>query len=131
MLKSKRELNLLIAHVAFQHHETMDGQGLPRRLTGDEIHLYAKITAVANTYDNLLSDLSEGRRMLPHEACERMMVLAGDKLDREIVIQFLRIVSVYPTGSSVRLSTGNGGSRRTAPRTAGPSYRTCRQGQRG
>ncbi|ALS24221.1 MULTISPECIES: HD-GYP domain-containing protein [Paenibacillus] len=105
VLKSKRELNLLIAHVAFQHHETMDGQGLPRRLTGDEIHLYAKITAVANTYDNLLSDLSEGRRMLPHEACERMMVLAGDKLDREIVIQFLRIVSVYPTGSSVRLST--------------------------
>ncbi|CRF28598.1 Cyclic di-GMP phosphodiesterase response regulator RpfG [Mycobacterium tuberculosis] len=105
VLKAKRELNLLIAHVAFQHHETMDGQGLPRRLTGDEIHLYAKITAVANTYDNLLFDLSEGRRLLPHEACERMMVLAGDKLDREIVIQFLRIVSVYPTGSSVRLST--------------------------
>lgn len=105
VLKAKRELNLLIAHVAFQHHETIDGQGLPRRLTGDEIHLYAKITAVANTYDNLLSDLSEGRRLLPHEACERMMVLAGEKLDREIVIQFLRIVSIYPTGSSVRLST--------------------------
>ncbi|MBP1157533.1 MULTISPECIES: HD domain-containing phosphohydrolase [unclassified Paenibacillus] len=104
-LKAKRELNLLIAHVAFQHHETMDGQGLPRRLKGEEIHLYAKITAVANTYDNLLFDLSEGRRLLPHEACERMMVLAGEKLDREIVIQFLRIVSVYPTGSSVRLST--------------------------
>ncbi|XOK60497.1 HD-GYP domain-containing protein [Paenibacillus elgii] len=105
VLKHKRELSLLIAHVAFQHHETMDGQGMPRQLPGDEIHLYARIVAVADTYDNLLFDLSEGRRMLPHDACERMMVLAGEKLDREIVIQFLRTVSVYPTGTSVKLST--------------------------
>jgi HD-GYP domain-containing protein (c-di-GMP phosphodiesterase class II) len=105
VLKNKRELSLLIAHVAFQHHEQMDGEGLPRSMQGDQIHLYARITAVANTYDNLLFDLSLGRRMHPHEACEQMMVLAGSKLDREIVIHFLRTVSVYPTGASVRLST--------------------------
>jgi len=105
VLKSKRELSLLIAHVAFQHHERIDGTGSPRQLEGDQIHLYAKITAVANTYDNLLFDVSLGRPMLPHEACEHMMALAGTHLDREIVIHFLRIVSVYPTGASVRLST--------------------------
>ncbi|MDF2960416.1 MAG: metal dependent phosphohydrolase [Paenibacillus sp.] len=105
ILKNKRELSLLIAHVAFQHHERIDGTGIPRRVQGDQIHLYAKITAVANTYDNLLFDLSLGRRMLPHEACEHMMALAGTHLDREIVIHFLRTVSVYPTGASVRLST--------------------------
>ncbi|TBL71171.1 HD-GYP domain-containing protein [Paenibacillus thalictri] len=105
LLKHKRELSLLIAHVAFQHHETMDGQGIPRRVPGDQIHLYARIAAVANLYDNMLHDLSEGRRILPHVACERLMALAGTKLDREVVIQFLRSVSVYPTGASVRLST--------------------------
>ncbi|WP_028552382.1 HD-GYP domain-containing protein [Paenibacillus sp. UNC451MF] len=105
MLKNKRELSLLIAHVAFQHHERIDGEGIPRQLPGDQIHLYAKIAAVANTYDNLLFDLSLGRRMLPHEACEHMMALAGTELDREIVIHFLRTVSVYPTGASVKLST--------------------------
>ncbi|MCZ8514139.1 HD domain-containing protein [Paenibacillus filicis] len=105
VLKQKRELSLLIAHVAFQHHETMDGQGVPRALNGEEIHLYAKIVAVANTYDNLLFDAATGKRMLPHEACEHMMVLAGGKLDREVVIQFLRTVSIYPTGTSVKLST--------------------------
>lgn len=105
VLKNKRELSLLIAHVAFQHHEHVDGSGLPRRVKGDQIHLYAKITAVANTYDNLLFDLSLGRRMLPHEACEHMTALAGTQLDRDIVIHFLRTVSVYPTGASVRLST--------------------------
>ncbi|MEI7025880.1 HD-GYP domain-containing protein [Paenibacillus sp. y28] len=105
VLKQKREFNLLIAHVAFQHHERIDGQGIPRGLAEEQIHLYAKIVAVANTYDNLLFDESTGKRLLPHEACEQMMALAGTQLDHEVLVQFLRIVSVYPTGTSVRLST--------------------------
>jgi putative nucleotidyltransferase with HDIG domain len=104
MIKNKREFSLLIAHVAFQHHETPDGQGIPRQLDGEQIHLYAKIVAVANLFDNLISNLSNVRKMLPHEACEHMMAMAGDKIDREVLIQFLRTVSIYPTGSSVRLS---------------------------
>lgn len=104
LLKNKREFSLLIAHVAFQHHEDLIGEGVPRGLTSEEIHIYAKITAVANMYDNLLFDVSLGRRMLPHEACEHMMALAETKLDRDVLIQFLKIVSIYPTGASVRLS---------------------------
>ncbi|ANE45426.1 metal dependent phosphohydrolase [Paenibacillus swuensis] len=106
LLKNKREYNLLIAHVAFQHHESEDGTGVPREVGSDQIHLYAKIVAVANTYDNLLHDERVGgKRMLPHEACEHMMALAESRLDRETVIDFLRTVSVYPTGVSVRLSS--------------------------
>ncbi|NQX62474.1 HD-GYP domain-containing protein [Paenibacillus qinlingensis] len=104
LLKNKREFNLLIAHVAFQHHEALNGEGVPRGITGDDIHLYAKITAVANMYDNLLFDMSAGRRKLPHEACEYMLALAETKLDRDVLIQFLKIVSIYPTGTSVRLT---------------------------
>ncbi|MFD0696854.1 HD-GYP domain-containing protein [Paenibacillus sp. GCM10027628] len=109
LIKNKREFSLLIAHVAFQHHEALDGSGVPRGLMSEEIHLYAKITAVANMYDNLLFDVSSGRRMLPHEACEHMMALAGTKLDRDVLIEFLKIVSIYPTGASVRLSTRESG----------------------
>ncbi|MBB6730236.1 HD-GYP domain-containing protein [Cohnella zeiphila] len=104
LLKMKREYSLLSAHVAFQHHEKVDGTGTPRGLPGEEIHLYAKITAVANTYDNLLTDLSEGRRLMPHEALERMHAMSGTALERDVLVEFLRIVSVYPNGISVRLS---------------------------
>jgi HD-GYP domain-containing protein (c-di-GMP phosphodiesterase class II) len=77
---------------------------------GDQIHIYAKIVTVANMFDNLQYNLSAGgKRMLPHEACEHMMALAGTKLDRDVLIHFLRTVSVYPTGSSVRLSTKESG----------------------
>jgi HD-GYP domain-containing protein (c-di-GMP phosphodiesterase class II) len=105
LLKLKREYSLLIAHAAFQHHEHVDGTGIPRGLTGSAIHPYAKIIAVANTYDNLIATLDEkGRRMPPHEACERMMAMAGRELDKEVLIEFLKTVSIYPTGASVRLT---------------------------
>ncbi|CAM2919918.1 HD domain-containing phosphohydrolase [Paenibacillus taichungensis] len=104
LIKSKREFNLLVAHTALQHHEHVDGTGLPRGIQGKDIHLFAKIVSAANTYDNLINGLS-GRIMLPHEACEEMMAMSGTKLDRDILIEFNRSVSVYPNGTAVRLST--------------------------
>lgn len=105
ILKMKREYSLLIAHVAFQHHEAVDGSGQPRGITGDEIHLYAKIVAVANAYDNLLYPSSDSEKpMLPHEACERLNSLSGTLLDHEVLTQFMKVVSIYPNGISVRLS---------------------------
>jgi HD-GYP domain-containing protein (c-di-GMP phosphodiesterase class II) len=104
LLKNKREYSLLISHVAFQHHEAIDGSGLPRGLRGEEIHTYAKIAAVANTYDNLLFSSGEEKSLLPHEACERLSALSGTKLDHEVLVQFMQIVSIYPNGISVKLS---------------------------
>lgn len=105
IMKLKREYSLLVAHVPFQHHEHVDGTGIPRGVAGDAIHPYAKIVTVANTYDNLLSGIREsGSKMKPHEACERLMTMAGKELDRNILVEFLKTVSVYPTGASVRLT---------------------------
>ncbi|HEX7056632.1 MAG TPA: HD domain-containing phosphohydrolase [Bacilli bacterium] len=105
LLKTKREYSLLISHICLQHHETIDGNGIPRRLNGDKIHAFAKIVAIANLYDNLISGFSHGKRFLPHEACERISALAGVTLEHEYVLHFLKTVSVYPTGTSVKLST--------------------------
>lgn len=106
ILKHKREFNLLIAHTALQHHERLNGTGVPRGLTAEGIHLYPKIVAVANMYDNLVGGGSGDRRaMLPHEACEELMACSEQLLDRDVLVEFMRIVSVYPTGTAVRLST--------------------------
>ncbi len=104
LLKNKREYSLLIAHVAFQHHEAIDGTGVPRGLKGEEIHTYAKIVAVANTYDNFIYNSSDERPLLPHEACERLSAMSGTLLDHEVLVQFMRIISIYPNGISVKLS---------------------------
>lgn len=106
ILKHKREFNLLIAHTALQHHERLNGTGLPRGLNKEEIHLFPKIVAAANMYDNLIGGGSGGQRpMLPHEACEQLMACSEQTLDHDVLVEFTRIVSVYPNGTAVRLST--------------------------
>ncbi|WP_047150374.1 HD-GYP domain-containing protein [Aneurinibacillus tyrosinisolvens] len=106
VLRKKHELSLATAHVALQHHEFIDGTGEPRGISSAEIHEFAKIVAVTNFYDNLISGLSAEPTMLPYEASEYVMGLAGKRFDHDIVIKFLRSIALYPTGSSVNLSTG-------------------------
>jgi HD-GYP domain-containing protein (c-di-GMP phosphodiesterase class II) len=108
-LRKKNEVSIVAAHVCLQHHENIDGSGYPRGLTSDEIHPFAKIVAVANMFDNLITGSDTRKPMLPHEATEWLMSQAGKRFDHEVVIQFLRSVAVYPTGISVKLSSGQTG----------------------
>ena len=41
--------------IALQHHEKIDGTGYPNGLKGDEIHIYARIVAIADVFDALTS----------------------------------------------------------------------------
>ncbi|MDN5055672.1 response regulator [Aliarcobacter butzleri] len=50
---SKREILKAAAIVAMQHHEKWDGSGYPRGLKEEEIHIYGRITAVADVFDAL------------------------------------------------------------------------------
>ena len=57
MLKySNRPILQAAATVAHEHHEKYDGSGYPRGLGGEEIHIYGRITAVADVFDALGSD---------------------------------------------------------------------------
>lgn len=106
-LRKNREISTVSAHVAFQHHENLDGSGEPRGVEGKNIHPYARIVSVANTYDNLISPQNGSKPMLPYEAGEQIMGLAGSQFDRDVVWQFLRSVAFYPNGSNVLLSNGS------------------------
>jgi len=44
------------AIIAYEHHEKWDGSGYPRGLKGEEIHIYGRITAIADVFDALGSD---------------------------------------------------------------------------
>lgn len=57
MLKhSKRLVLQASAIIAHQHHEKWDGTGYPRKLKGNEIHIYGSITAIADVFDALGDD---------------------------------------------------------------------------
>jgi len=57
MLKhSKRTILKTAAIVAIEHHEKWDGSGYPNALQGNDIHIYGRITALADVFDALGSD---------------------------------------------------------------------------
>lgn len=57
MLKySHRPILKAAAIIAYQHHEKWNGKGYPQGLIAEEIHLYGRITAIADVFDALGSD---------------------------------------------------------------------------
>jgi HD-GYP domain-containing protein (c-di-GMP phosphodiesterase class II) len=53
LAKSKREILQAATLVSGQHHEKWDGNGYPSGLKGEEIHIYGRISAVADVFDAL------------------------------------------------------------------------------
>jgi HD-GYP domain-containing protein (c-di-GMP phosphodiesterase class II) len=95
--------------VALQHHERWDGQGYPKGLMGDQIHEFAQICAIANTYDRLTTSAVFGKRAMPHEALEYIMGAGGSHFRLPLVQAFLEVVAPYPLGTTVKLNTGEVG----------------------
>jgi response regulator RpfG family c-di-GMP phosphodiesterase len=53
LCNSSRELLRAASIVALQHHERYDGNGYPNGLKGEDIHIFGRITAVADVFDAL------------------------------------------------------------------------------
>lgn len=53
---SQRPLLKAAAIVAYEHHEHYDGTGYPRGLKGEQIHIYGRITTLADVFDALGSE---------------------------------------------------------------------------
>ena len=53
---SNRPLLKAAAIVAYEHHEKWDGSGYPNAKSGEEIHIFGRITALADVFDALGSD---------------------------------------------------------------------------
>lgn len=98
-LRSNRQISLMSAHIAYQHHETIDGKGEPRQLI--DILEMAQICAVANNYENYISK----EEMLPHEAMEAMMALSDVTYSYEVIQAFSQAVPTYPPGTKVVIAS--------------------------
>ncbi|MCU6794757.1 HD domain-containing protein [Paenibacillus sp. WQ 127069] len=53
---SSRRILKTAAIVAHQHHEKWNGRGYPQGIQGEEIHIYGRITAIADVFDALGSE---------------------------------------------------------------------------
>ncbi len=76
-------------NVARYHHERWDGRGYPDRLVGEMIPVEARIMAVADVYDALISDRCYRKAMPPQQVTEIMIESMGSQFDPNMYPIFL------------------------------------------
>ncbi|WP_420548226.1 HD domain-containing phosphohydrolase [Curvivirga sp.] len=82
-----------MAHeIAVCHHEKWDGSGYPKKLSGKDIPISARIAAVADVYDALLSVRPYKKPWSLEDAVEMIKSSAGQHFDPDVVAAFIRIL---------------------------------------
>lgn len=90
--------------VIAQHHEHADGSGFPLNLPGDRMASASRIVALVNRYDNLCNPPVPAKAMTPHEALALLFAQGKNKYDATILTAFIKLMGVYPPGSTVQLT---------------------------
>lgn len=99
------------APIVEQHHERWDGAGYPKGLRGDEIDLRARIFAVADCMDVMLSDRPYSPACNFGEAAIELLNCKGKQFDPAVVDAFLDVpveewhrIRAYPRGQDVSVT---------------------------
>lgn len=86
---------LLAKDVAYYHHERWDGSGYPFGLRGEQIPLAARIVAVVDVYDALITE-RRYKRPYSHEEARTVIVQGrGTQFDPELVEAFLDVEETF------------------------------------
>ena len=106
--------------IAWAHHEKWDGSGYPQGLKGEQIPLSARLMAVADVYDALISKRCY-KPALPHEvAVQSILDASGSHFDPLVIDAFAKVQHLFdqtaqqlkdgkingPTGSGVEPRSG-------------------------
>lgn len=70
--------------IAIQHHERFDGKGYPLGLSGEEIHIYSRITTAADVFDALTTDRVYRNALPFDEVIEYFKKESGTQFDPKI-----------------------------------------------
>lgn len=106
ILETIPDINKDIALGVLMHHEREDGTGYMLGVKGDQIHLYAKIVAVADVYDAMTSNRVYRERESPFEVFEHIQNGTFGKFDPKITLTFLSNIANYYIGDKCRLNNG-------------------------
>lgn len=77
--------------IALSHHEKWDGTGYPDGIGGDEIPICARLMAVADVYDALVSERVYKKGMPHNQACEILKEGRARHFDPDVIDAFLSV----------------------------------------
>lgn len=103
LIQSNLPLMVIAADIAYCHHEHYDGKGYPRGLKGDEIPLAARVVAIVDVFDALVTRRVYKEPWPFEEALAYIKTKSGNQFDPQLVAlfeelkeQMLHIYKIYP-----------------------------------
>lgn len=105
--------------VVLQHHERWDGRGYPAALKGTEIAMSARVFAVCDAFDAMLSWRPYRSALSYKDARDRIALAAGTRFDPDVVTAFLGVPE--STWNVVREEYPDDARRTGAPGQRGPA----------
>jgi HD-GYP domain-containing protein (c-di-GMP phosphodiesterase class II) len=88
------------------HHERLDGSGYPYKLSGKDIPIMARIAAIVDCYDAMTSERHWVQASSPSMVVRKLYAWRGKLFQSELIEAFIQAVGLYPSGTIVKLSTG-------------------------
>jgi PAS domain S-box-containing protein len=85
---STRKMLGAAAIIAHEHHEKWDGTGYPRGLKGENIHIYGRLTAIADVFDALTHERVYKAAWSVEETLEYIKNESGTAFDPKLVELF-------------------------------------------
>lgn len=95
-----------VISVVKTHCERINGNGFPQGLAGDKIPLLGKIAGIVTYYDFVTNPRGSRNPIAPSKAVAKLYELRNVDFQEELVVEFIRAIGLYPTGTLVELSTG-------------------------
>jgi GAF domain-containing protein len=86
-----------VKRVILHHHERYDGGGYPDGLSGEEIPAGARILAVVDAYNSMISERPYRGAMSREEALEELRRSSGSQFDPKVVEKFIEVVEATET----------------------------------
>ncbi len=92
---SKREILKAAAIVARDHHEKWDGTGYPQKIKEEEIHIYGRITAIADVFDALGSNRCYKKAWVDEDIFKLFKKEKGKHFDPKLVDLFFENIDKF------------------------------------
>lgn len=93
-------------NIIAQCQERASGQGLPAHLQGAQISREAQVVGICDVYEWLTHARGHGPRKLPADALKEMLAMSGDLFEGALVKSLMEMLTFFPPGTYVRLSSG-------------------------
>jgi len=107
ILQGVKEQFPFLPEVIYQEHERWDGRGYPRGLKENEIHEYAQVLGLADSFIALTHTRHYRDNFIAYKAMQAIIERRNIDFSQRMIKSLIDVISIFPVDSLVKLNNGS------------------------